>query len=65
MGFCNHSIPLLESTRKILLDLEYYSSKVSSYKIYLTRKPDLYKYIQEIGFSNPKHFKRTKKFGIV
>ncbi|PIQ06330.1 MAG: hypothetical protein COW72_02080 [Candidatus Nealsonbacteria bacterium CG18_big_fil_WC_8_21_14_2_50_37_10] len=60
MGFCNRSIPLLRSTRKILLDLEYHPSNVSIYKVYLTRKPDLYRYAKEIGFGNPKHLERAK-----
>jgi intein/homing endonuclease len=65
MNFCNRSIPLLKSTRKLLLDLGYHPSNISSYKVYLTRKTDLYRYVKEIGFGNPKHFKRAKKFGII
>lgn len=65
MNFCNRSVPLLNSTRKILLNLKYHPSNISSYKIYLTRKPDLHRYIKEIGFGNPKHLKRAKKFGII
>lgn len=65
MGFCNKSIPLINSTRELLLNLGYHPSIVSSFKVYLTRKPDLYKYSQEIGFGNSKHTKRAKKFGII
>lgn len=65
MGFCNRAMPLLESTRKILLNLGYFPSKISRYKVYLTRKSDLYRYVNEIGFGNPKHIRRAKKFGII
>jgi intein/homing endonuclease len=65
MGFSNKSNPLLHSTRKILLDLEYHPSNISSNKVYITRKPDLYRYANEIGFGNPNHAERSKKFGII
>ena len=65
MAFCNRSIPLLRSTRKILLNLGYFPSKISGYNIYLTRKSNLYRYAADIGFGNPKHFKRAKKLGII
>jgi len=65
MSFSNCSIPLLRSTRRILLKLGYYPSNVSNYKLYLTRKPDLYRYIKEIGMNNPHHLERAKKFGII
>lgn len=65
IGFCNRSIPLLRSTRKILFDLGYHPSNISSYKIYLTRRPDLYRYVNEIGFGNSYHSRRAKKFGII
>lgn len=65
MGFSNKSVPLLSSTRKILINLSYHPSNISSNKIYLTRKPDLYRYAKEIGFGNPYHRRRAKKFGII
>jgi len=65
ISFCNRSIPLLESTRKILLSLDYSPSRISSCKVYLTRRSNLYKYINEIGFGNPKHLKRARNFGII
>jgi DNA-binding transcriptional regulator WhiA len=64
MNFCNRSFPLLNSTRDILLELDYHPSKISNYKTYLTRKADLSKYANEIGFGNHKHFKRAVTFGI-
>jgi len=65
MAFCNRSLPLLQSARRILLDLGYFPSKISAYNLYLTRKSNLYQYAAEIGFGNPKHFRRAKKFGII
>ncbi|MEA3453178.1 MAG: LAGLIDADG family homing endonuclease [Patescibacteria group bacterium] len=64
MCFCNRSLPLLSSTREILLNLGYHPSRISTYNLYLTRKPDLRRYIQEIGFGNPKHSKRAMEFGV-
>lgn len=65
MCFCNRSLPLLYSTRKILLELKYHPSHISGYNLYLTRKSDLYRYIKEIGFGNKKHLERAKNFGII
>lgn len=65
MGFSNKSNPLLRSTRKILLDLGYHPSKISSNKVYLTRKLDLSRYVNEIEFGNPHHAERARKFGII
>lgn len=65
MNFCNRSIPLLKSARRILVDLHFRPSRISCYKIYLTRRPDLYRYAQEIGFGNPKHLTKAKRFGLV
>lgn len=63
MAYCNKSIPLLRSTRKMLLDLGYFPSKVSNNKnVYLTKQSDLWRYSKEIGFSNKKHEKRFLKF---
>ncbi len=64
MSFCNHSIPLLQSTRNILTDMNYHPSRISSWKIYLTRKLDLYRYAEDISFGNKKHFRKAKEFGI-
>ena len=65
MGFSNRSYPLLISTRKILIDLRYHPSNISSNKVYLTKKSDLYRYAKEIKFGNPHYAERAKKFGII
>lgn len=62
-SFCNKSKPLLLSTRVMLIKLGFSPSRINKNKnIYLTRRNDLIKYFQEIGFGNKKHAKRFKKF---
>jgi intein/homing endonuclease len=65
MCFCNRSLPLLYSARKILIELKYHPPNISGYNFYLTRKSDLFRYITEIGFGNLKHFRRAKNFGAI
>lgn len=65
MAFCNRSLFLLNSTRRMLMDLDFHPSKISCYNIYLTRKIDLRRYALEVGFSNLKHYRRALKFGIL
>ena len=65
INFCNRSSPLLHAAREMLIQLGFHPSQPSHYKIYLTRRDDLRRYMQEIGFSNPKHFQKAKKFGTV
>ncbi|MFH1509662.1 MAG: LAGLIDADG family homing endonuclease [Candidatus Nealsonbacteria bacterium] len=65
MSFCNHSFPLLQSVRELLLSLLYHPSKITGYNLYLTRKNDLKRYAKEIGFGNKKHLEKAKKFAII
>lgn len=62
ISFCNCSARLLYDTRKILLELGFNPSRISANKIYLTRKKDLWKYYEEIGFGNSKHANRFLEF---
>ncbi|MDP2631123.1 MAG: LAGLIDADG family homing endonuclease [Candidatus Uhrbacteria bacterium] len=62
MSFSNRSKPLLDSLRRMLLELSFHPSK-STHVFYLTRKKDLQKYISVIGFGNPKHVQRAHAFG--
>ncbi len=64
MSFRNRSFPLLEGTRRILLNLGFHVSRISNYSVYLTRKGDIRRYVQEIGFGNAKHSTRAARFGI-
>lgn len=65
MGFSNKSLPLLESTREMLRELGYSPSKISSYKVYITKRSDLLRYANEIGFGNIKHADRARMFGLI
>ncbi len=49
MSFRNRLFRLLEGTRRILLNLGFHASTVSSYSVYLTRREDIRRYVQEIG----------------
>ncbi|HAG27521.1 TPA: hypothetical protein DCG61_01940 [Patescibacteria group bacterium] len=62
MSLTNRSTPLLKDAKSMLELLGYSPSKISANKIYLTRRIDLSRYINEIGFRNPKHLKRLKSF---
>lgn len=62
-SYCNKSKPLLKSIRFILKELGFHPSKFTNNKnIYLTRKNDLIRYFNEIGFGNKKHEKRFFEF---
>ncbi len=65
MSFNNLSVPLLEGTRQILVELGYHPSRISGHSIYLTRQSDINNYVQEIGFGNSKHYSRAQSFGIL
>lgn len=62
ISFCNRSRPLSESVRLILKRLGFSPSKISGYNVYLTKKDDLLKYFNEIGFGNKKHKNRFLEF---
>jgi hypothetical protein len=64
LSFRNRSTPLLDGTRQALLDLGYHPSLTSNYAVYLTRRRDIQRYIQEIGFGNAKHQFRARAFGL-
>lgn len=58
------SLPLLAGARQALLDLGFHPSRVSSGSVYLTRRGDIRRYIQEIGFGNAKQRLRATAFGL-
>ncbi len=61
ISFRNESQLLLESARRILIQLGFTPSRITvSNNIHLTRKDDVRKYIIDIGFSNSKHLKRIQ-----
>ncbi len=62
ISFCNHSRPLIESVRRILLDLGFSPSKISGFNLYLTRFNDRVRFYNEIGFRNKKHIDKYLDF---
>lgn len=61
ISFTNYSLPLLESLQSMLFSLEYSPSRISSHKVYLTRKNDIERFFREIQPHNNKHCVRYKK----
>lgn len=62
INFTNRSLPLLKSVRALLIDLGFKPSVAKDYHVYLTRRPDLVKFNELIGFGNPKHEKRYEMY---
>lgn len=62
ISFCNKSEPILESLRKILVNLQFRPSVISSNKIYLTRANDVKNFFEKIQPQNLKHQKRFSSF---
>lgn len=58
ISLTNHSIPLLNSLRSMLIALEYKPSKLSAYRVYLTRKSDVDRFFVEVQPANTKHLRR-------
>ena len=58
ISFTNYSTPLLFALRKMLFELEYTPSRLSSHKVYLTRKEDVTRFFKEIQPKNKKHLQR-------
>lgn len=54
ISYCNRSFSLLNGTRDILLSLDYHPSAISGYNIYLTRRTDLNRFVNQIGSNNLK-----------
>ncbi len=62
IAFTNRSLPLLRSLHTMLCSLGYTPSKVSGWKIYLTRRKDIERFFYEIRPQNPKHVRRFRQF---
>ena len=62
IGFTNYNNKLLEDVRVALTKLGFHPSKISYNRTNLSRKEDIVKYLNLIGFSNSKHQKRFDKF---
>jgi len=62
INFTSYNPCLLEDVRLALIQLGFHPSKISFNKINLSRKEDIVRYLNQIGFSNPKHQKRFDEF---
>ena len=62
ISFTNYAKPLLHSAREVLIQLGFHPSRVTRNAFYLTRKEDLDKFNREVGFRNPKHLERFRRF---
>ena len=67
LSFDNRNMTLLQDVRKVLLHLGFKVSNIcapktdKTPKIYITRKAEVRKFFEEIGFSNPKHYRKVQK----
>lgn len=63
ISFVSHIPKLLGDVRNSFIKLGFNPSKIiRERQIFLSRKADIQKYTQEIGFSNSKHLKRLRTF---
>jgi len=61
IGFCSYIPQLRNDFRNSLLNLGFFPLKwIMKTKTAIYRKKEVFRYIEEIGFSNPKHIKRLK-----
>ncbi len=65
ISLTNHSFPILISLHKMLSELGYSPSAVSTQRIYLTKVRDLERFFKEIKPKNPKHVRRYEEFEIM
>ena len=62
ISLTNKSLPLLVSLQKMLFTLQYKPSEISSGKVYITNRDDVYRFFTEIKPANAKHVNRFKEF---
>lgn len=62
ISFTNHSIPLLRALQSALMQLQYKTSAISARKLYITRKSEIRKFLEEIRPQNQKHVRRLREF---
>ncbi len=66
VSFKSHNSKMLLDVREMFLTLGFHPSKIiNGNSIYISRKKDVEKYINEIGFHNLKHKKRLELFSPV
>lgn len=62
INFTNRSFPLLNFVRSKLREFDFRPRKSNRFSVCLGREEELTRYFKEIGTSNPKHFRKYKKF---
>ena len=63
INFTNYNKKLLQDTLLAFIKLGFHPSKIINNKQFnLSRKGDIVRYINQIGFSNKKHRKRFDQF---
>lgn len=63
IGFTNHNPKLLNECRQSFEKLRFKPSKIiRGKKFVISRKENISRYLEEIGFNNPKHIKRANNF---
>lgn len=62
LAFTNRSLPLLRGVKYALDKLKYFPSKVCGFKVYLTKRKYVLKYLRRIGSANIKHRQRFEEF---
>lgn len=65
INFKNYNRRLLEDVRQSLINLKIYPSQITKGKeIVITKKAELRKFLNEVGFSNNKHLDKIKTWNI-
>ena|SRR3989344_2881107 len=62
LSFTNYSAPILTALQNMLRRLGYRVSEASLYRIYITRREDVWRFFKEIAPANSKHRRRFDKF---
>lgn len=60
ISFTNCSMNILKSLQKMLSQLEYNVSEISSFKVYITKRKDVLRFFKDIKPKNSKHLDRFK-----
>lgn len=62
LAFTNRSLPLLSGVKYALDTLGYFPSKICGFKVYLTKKKYVLRFIKKINPANLKHRQRADQF---
>ena len=62
LAFTNRSLPLLRGLKYSLDVLKYFPSKICEFKIYLTKKKYVLRFMKKINPANAKHRQRFNEF---